>query len=117
MRGSRFGNTRNGPAVLAVVRVAILGGQELNRYGLRAALEQTPGVDVIGDAAMGGTAALLVQHKAPDVVLLDTVEPCRRTCASIRQILDWRACAAVMVVAAELCDCSHEVLRSGARGL
>jgi DNA-binding NarL/FixJ family response regulator len=102
---------------MTAVRVLILGGHELNRYGLRMAMERACFIDVVGDAAFGQQAEALVQSTAPDVVLIDTVEPCARTCAMTRQVLTWRPGTRILVVATELCDCSHEVLRAGARGL
>ncbi len=71
-----------------MIRVVIADDQALVRSGLRTILE-LGGIDVVGEAADGATAARLVAELTPDVVLMDLrmpgvdgVEGTRRIAAS-----------------------------------
>lgn len=67
------------------VRIGLVDDHLVVRVGLRALLEASPGLEVVGEAANGGEALDLVKRLAPDVVLLDLrlpdldgLEVCRR---------------------------------------
>jgi DNA-binding NarL/FixJ family response regulator len=53
------------------VRVVIADDHPMFRYGLRAVLEQSDGIDVVGDAGDGETLLALARELSPDVVVTD----------------------------------------------
>ncbi|MEO6715531.1 MAG: response regulator transcription factor [Mycobacteriales bacterium] len=53
------------------VRVVIADDHPMFRFGLRAVLDQTDGIEVVGEAADGEALLALVAEFAPDVVLTD----------------------------------------------
>lgn len=53
------------------VRVVIADDHPMFRYGLRAVLEQSDGIDVVGDAGDGQTLLDLTRELHPDVVVTD----------------------------------------------
>ena len=62
------------------IRVFVVDDHEVVRLGLRAFLQATPGVEVVGEAADGraaleGLDALAARDALPDVVLMDLVMP------------------------------------------
>lgn len=61
----------NQPSKANPVRVIIVEDHEITRVGLRLTLEQTPDVEVIGEAADGKEAVALTMDMKPQVVLMD----------------------------------------------
>ena len=57
------------------VRVILADDQPLVRVGLRMLIEQTPDIDVAGEAATGAEAVQLVRDANPDVVVMDIRMP------------------------------------------
>jgi len=57
------------------IRVILADDQPLVRAGLRMLIEQTPGIDVAGEAATGAEAVQLTRDTGPDVVLMDIRMP------------------------------------------
>jgi DNA-binding NarL/FixJ family response regulator len=53
------------------VRVILAGDQPLVRAGLRMLIEQTPDIDVAGEAGTGADAVQLVRDASADVVVMD----------------------------------------------
>jgi DNA-binding NarL/FixJ family response regulator len=101
------------------VRVLILSGHALSRYGLSAALHGQSGIDVVAEADNPTAATELASALRPDVVVLDTVHAGRRAAKIIHLLLDRPASAApaILVLANKLCDCSPAVILAGAHGL
>ena len=58
-----------------MIRVLLADDHELFRAGLRALLDNIPGVRVVGEAADGAEALQLVHSLAPDALLLDIQMP------------------------------------------
>jgi hypothetical protein len=52
-------------------RVVIADGNAVLRFGLRAILEQAPGIEVVAEAANGEQMVQQVHSHMPDIVLLD----------------------------------------------
>ena len=57
------------------VRVVLVDDEAMVRVGLRMVLTAEPDIDVVGEAADGGTAVGVVEQTAPDVVLMDVRMP------------------------------------------
>ena len=57
------------------VRVILADDQPLIRAGLRMLIEQTPDIDVAGEAGTGAEAVQLVRDADPDVVVMDVRMP------------------------------------------
>jgi len=98
------------------LRVAIMGGYHLTRYGMRLALETQPDLLVTADFPEVRVPAD-PQHCLADVVLLDPVD-CRHDAAAMVAELRGSGCPArVVVVTDESCDCIEQLLRAGASGV
>jgi DNA-binding NarL/FixJ family response regulator len=57
------------------IRVALADDQPLVRAGLRMLIEQTPDIDVAGEAGTGAEAVQLARDVCPDVVVMDIRMP------------------------------------------
>ena len=57
------------------IRVILADDQPLVRAGLRMLIDQTPGIDVAGEAGTGTEAVRLARDANPDVVLMDIRMP------------------------------------------
>jgi two-component system response regulator DevR len=55
----------------AEIRVAIIDDHALVRQGLRAMIDQQPGLRVVGEASSARSAAAMLDQARPDVILLD----------------------------------------------
>ncbi len=65
---------RPGPGLMTI-RVVLADDQPLVRAGLRMLIEQTPDIDVAGEAGTGAKAVQLARDTVPDVVLMDIRMP------------------------------------------
>ncbi|HET9893349.1 MAG TPA: response regulator transcription factor [Streptosporangiaceae bacterium] len=101
------------------IRVLIISGHALSRYGLSAALSDQQGVDVIADTDNLTKALELVCALQPDAVLLDTVHAGRRAAQITRMLLNRPAeqAPSILILANKICDCSPAVILAGAQGL
>jgi DNA-binding NarL/FixJ family response regulator len=57
------------------IQVILADDQPLIRAGLRRLIEQTPGIDVAGEAGTGAEAVQLTRDTGPDVVIMDIRMP------------------------------------------
>jgi DNA-binding NarL/FixJ family response regulator len=57
------------------IRVVLADDQPLVRAGLRMLIDQTPGIDVAGEAGTGADAVRLTRSTGPDVVVMDIRMP------------------------------------------
>jgi DNA-binding NarL/FixJ family response regulator len=98
------------------IRVAIMGGHQLTRHGMRLALETQP--DLLVTADFPDTRAPAdPQRWVADVVLLDPVH-CRCDAAAMVAGLRDSGCRAkVVVLTDDSCDCIEQVLCAGASGV
>lgn len=101
------------------VTVAVYASRPLTRAGLRAALDEAPGLAVVGDAATALQLERLLKELAPQVVVVDD-EGCERDGLELVRRLAERAggrTAVVVLTEIELGERVLEYLRVGARAL
>ena len=102
-----------------MIRVALVDDQALIRGGLRALLDADPGFEVVGEAADGEAALVLIRAQRPDVVLMDIRMPILDGLEATRRIAADEALAHVRVVVLttfELDEYVFAALRAGASG-
>jgi len=69
-----------------VIRVFVTDDHSIVRKGIKAALELTPDIEFVGEAANGREAVETVSAISPDVILMDLVMPEMDGIEAIRQI-------------------------------
>jgi DNA-binding NarL/FixJ family response regulator len=101
------------------VRLLLADDQALVRAGFRALLENTPDIDVVGEAADGRAAVDLAVSTGPDVVLMDVrmpnldgIEATREICAHPRL----GGVRVIMLTTFEIDEYVFAALRVGASG-
>ena len=99
------------------VRVALADDHPMYRFGLRAVLDASPEVEVVGEAADGAELLALVARCAPDVVLTDLSMPNVSGAAAIDELSRRHPDIGVLVLSMHEDDASlFGALRAGARG-
>jgi DNA-binding NarL/FixJ family response regulator len=100
----------------ARLRTLVVDDQELVRAGFRMILERG-GLEVVGEAADGESAVALVQHLAPDVVLMDIRMPVLDGIEATRQVVAAHPEVRVVVLTTfDLDEYVLEAVRAGASG-
>jgi DNA-binding NarL/FixJ family response regulator len=102
-----------------MTRVVLADDQALIRGGLRALIEATEGIDVVGEAADGETALRVVRETLPDVVLMDIRMPGVDGLEATRRITSDPTLSRVRVLVLttfEIDEYVFEALRAGASG-
>jgi len=61
--------------VIGHIRVAIVDGHTLTRYGLQSLVGDQPDIEVVAEASLASTALAVVADALPDVVVLDIALP------------------------------------------
>ncbi len=99
------------------VRVVLADDHPMYRYGLRAVLDASPEVEVVGEAADGAELLAVVARYAPDVVLTDLSMPRLPGTAAIDELTRRRPGLGILVLTMHEDDASlFGALRAGARG-
>jgi DNA-binding NarL/FixJ family response regulator len=99
------------------VKVVLVDDEQLVRSGLRMILESAGDVEVVGEAADGGTAVEQVRLHRPDVVLMDIRMPTMDGLAATRELTTLPdPPKVVMLTTFELDEYVHAALENGAVG-
>jgi DNA-binding NarL/FixJ family response regulator len=99
------------------VRVVLADDHPMYRFGLRAVLDASPEVDVVGEAEDGRELLALVERCAPDVVLTDLSMPKLAGAAAIDELTRRHPGLGILVLTMHEDDASlFGALRAGARG-
>jgi DNA-binding NarL/FixJ family response regulator len=101
------------------ISVALADDQALVRAGFRSLLENTPGLEVVGEAADGRAAVELARRMRPDVILMDIRMPVVDGIEATEQICSDPALRDVRVVVLTTFEVDEYVfaaLRAGASG-
>jgi DNA-binding NarL/FixJ family response regulator len=100
-----------------VISVAIADDQGMVRAGFRSLLGAEPDLDVVGEAADGEEAVVLVERLRPDVVLMDIRMPRMDGLAATRAVVAGGGPTRVLVLTTfDLDEYVFEALRAGASG-
>jgi DNA-binding NarL/FixJ family response regulator len=99
------------------IRVILADDQPLVRAGLRRLIEQTPDIDVAGEAGTGAEAVQLARDAGPDVVMMDIRMPGMDGIEATRLITAGDIPARVLVLTTfDEDDDVYGALRAGASG-
>ena len=99
------------------IRVILVDDQSLIRAGLRALIEQTPDIEVAGEAGTGADAVQLARDTRPDVVIMDIRMPGMDGIEATRLITAGETAARVLVLTTfDDDDYVYGALRAGASG-
>lgn len=102
---------------MTALRVLIADDHPVFRDGIRALLEATPGIEVIGEATTGEAAVQLAAQFQPHLILMDVQMPGLNGIEATRQITAEQPTMRVLVVTMFEDDSSvFMALRAGARG-
>jgi len=103
--------------VTAPIRVIVADDHPVVRDGLRALIEASPGIELIGEATNGDEVIELARAIRPDVVLMDLAMPGRHGIDATRDIAGNGWAAAVLILTMFGDDESiFAAMRAGARG-
>ncbi|HTK45632.1 MAG TPA: response regulator transcription factor [Patescibacteria group bacterium] len=101
----------------APIRVIVADDHPVVRDGLRALIEASPGIELIGEATNGDEVIELARAIRPDVVLMDLAMPGRHGIDATRDIAGNGWAAAVLILTMFGDDESiFAAMRAGARG-
>jgi DNA-binding NarL/FixJ family response regulator len=99
------------------IRVVVADDHPVVRDGLRALIEATPGIELVGEATNGDEAIELARAVRPDVVLMDLAMPGRHGIEATREIASNGWAPAVLILTMFGDDESiFAAMRAGARG-
>lgn len=99
------------------IRILLADDHTILRNGIRAILEDEPGMVVVGEAEDGRTAVSLACQLKPDIVIMDIAMPLMNGLEATRQIK--RSCPAIKVIILSMHDNEEyivQVLEAGAMG-
>lgn len=98
------------------IRVGIADDHPVFRFGMRALLDATPDLAVVGEAASGEEAVSLADVQVPDVLLMDLHMPGLGGLEATARIRERQPRVAVLVVTMLDDDSVFAAMRAGARG-
>lgn len=69
------------------IKILLVDDHRVIRHGIRTALEQEPGIEVVAEADNGRSAVVLTRTHRPDIVLMDIEMPDMNGIEATRQII------------------------------
>ncbi|MFJ3876957.1 response regulator [Streptomyces sp. NPDC090077] len=100
-----------------MIRILVVDDQQLVRMGLRMLFEQTPDIEIQGEADNGAEAVRLAERLTPDVVLMDLRMPGTDGITATRRILAARPATRIVALTTfDDDDHLYPVLAAGACG-
>ena len=100
-----------------MIRVIVADDHHLVRQGIRALLERTDDIEVVGEAADGQEAVELVQRLAPDVLVMDIAMPRLNGTQAAERVRALGAATQVVILSMHSDETLvRQTLRRGARG-
>jgi DNA-binding NarL/FixJ family response regulator len=103
--------------MISQVRIVLVDDHAVVRAGYRRFLEQEPGYTVMGEAASGEEAYVLLQRISPDIVLLDLSMPGLGGLSSLRRCkLRWPLLPILVFSMHDTVAFATQALRAGANG-
>jgi DNA-binding NarL/FixJ family response regulator len=99
------------------IRVLIADDQAMVRAGLRSLLSREPDIEVVAEAADGGTAMVLAVEDRPDIILMDIRMPIVDGLTATRRLVAKGLHSRVLILTTfDLDEYVFEALRAGASG-
>jgi len=100
-----------------MIKVLIAEDHHMVRAGLRALLEKSGDIEIVGEASNGQDAILLAQKTAPHVIVMDIRMPVMNGIQAAEQLRELK-CSANVVLLSMYADDSlvHQALKSGVKG-
>lgn len=99
------------------VRIVVADDHPIVRDGVRALVEASPGIELVGEATNGDEVIELARQVRPDVVLMDLAMPGRNGIEATREIASNDLASAVLILTMFADDESiFAAMRAGARG-
>ena len=100
-----------------MIRVLLVDDQHLVREGFARLLRDVADIEVVGEAADGGTAVQIVAETSPDVILMDVRMPGMDGVEAAEHIVrDHPNVRVLMLTTFDLDEAVHQALRVGASG-
>jgi DNA-binding NarL/FixJ family response regulator len=105
------------PSTSGSIRIVLADDHPVYRDGLRALIDRSPDLELVGEAATGIEAVAMAAASKPGVVLMDIRMPGITGIEATRQILETQPDARILVLTmSEDDDSLFAAMRAGARG-
>jgi two-component system nitrate/nitrite response regulator NarL len=99
------------------VRVVVADDHPAMRGALARLVREQPGLELVGEAADGEQALMLIDQLMPDVALLDVRMPTGDGLSLLPRIRAGRGSVRVLLISGnDDCEVAHEAIRQGAAG-
>jgi DNA-binding NarL/FixJ family response regulator len=105
------------PLATDAIRIVLADDHPVYRDGLRALIDRSPDLELVGEASSGAEAIALAAASSPAVILMDIRMPGMSGIEATRQILEARPETRILILTmSEDDDSLFAAMRAGARG-